>query len=127
DAAYPRRRGDRIRASMSASGTKQTCGPPYEMSAFRSHSDISTQTRPTAGFGNASSGAPSRTPNQGSPNRLLRFLPPAGRRNRWLEQDEVFARLAFVEPDDRMTLRCECETFRLAIQIAEVPRIAERS
>jgi len=28
-------------------------------------------------------------------------------------------RLARVEPDDRTTLRGECETFRLAIQIAE--------
>jgi hypothetical protein len=32
-----------------------------------------------------------------------------------------------VEPDDRTTLRGECETFRLAIQIAEPPRIKECS
>jgi hypothetical protein len=30
-----------------------------------------------------------------------------------------------VEPDDRTTLRGECATFRLAIQIAEPPRIKE--
>jgi hypothetical protein len=32
-----------------------------------------------------------------------------------------------VKPDDRTTLCGECETFRLAIQIAEPPRIKERS
>ena len=37
------------------------------------------------------------------------------------------ARLARIEPDDRMTLCGECEPFRLAIQIAEPPRIKERS
>ncbi|MFZ1189855.1 MAG: hypothetical protein WAO16_12840, partial [Pseudolabrys sp.] len=47
-------------------------------------------------------------------------------RNRWLKQDEVSARLARVEPDDRTTLCGECETFRLAIRIAEPPRIEER-
>jgi hypothetical protein len=47
--------------------------------------------------------------------------------NRRLKQDEVSARLARVKPDDCMTLRAECETFRLAIQIAEPPRIEERS
>ena len=36
-------------------------------------------------------------------------------------------RLARVEPDDSATLCGECETFRLAIQIAEAPRIKERS
>ena len=36
-------------------------------------------------------------------------------RNRRLKQDEVSARFARVEPDDRMTLRGECEAFRLAI------------
>ena len=45
---------------------------------------------------------------------------------RWLKQHEVSARFASVEPDDRMTLCGKCETFRLAIQIAEWPRIAER-
>src|SRR5262245_66670280 len=48
-------------------------------------------------------------------------------RNRWLQQDEISARLARVEPDDRTTLCGECETFRLAIQTAEPPRIKERS
>jgi hypothetical protein len=38
-----------------------------------------------------------------------------------------FRRLAHVKPDDRTTLCSECETFRLAIQIAETPRIEERS
>ena len=32
-----------------------------------------------------------------------------------LKQDEVSARLARVKPDDRATLRAECETFGLAI------------
>ena len=35
-------------------------------------------------------------------------------------------RLAGVEPDDRTILCGECETFRLAIQIPEPPRIEER-
>jgi hypothetical protein len=48
-------------------------------------------------------------------------------RNRRLQQDEISARLAGVEPDDRATLCGECETFRLAIQIAEPPCIKERS
>ena len=42
-------------------------------------------------------------------------------------EEEISARLARVEPDDRTTLCGECETFRLAIQIAEPPRIKERS
>jgi hypothetical protein len=37
------------------------------------------------------------------------------------------ARLARIEPNDRTTLGGECETFRLAIHIAEPPRIKERS
>jgi hypothetical protein len=51
----------------------------------------------------------------------------AQRRNRRLKQDEVSACLARVKPDDRTTLGGECETFRLAIQIAEPPRIEQRS
>jgi hypothetical protein len=47
--------------------------------------------------------------------------------NRRLKQDKVSARLARVEPDDRTTLCGECETFRLAIQIAQPPRIEQRS
>src|SRR5262245_11846265 len=47
--------------------------------------------------------------------------------NRRLQQDKISTRLARVEPDDRMTLCGECETFRLAIEIAEPPRIKERS
>jgi hypothetical protein len=47
--------------------------------------------------------------------------------NRRLQQEEISARLARVERDDRATLRGECKTFRLAIQIAEPPRIKERS
>src|SRR5262249_46797245 len=39
----------------------------------------------------------------------------------------ISARLARVESDDCTTLCGECETFRLAIQIAEPPRIKERS
>ena len=50
----------------------------------------------------------------------------ASLRNRRLKQHEVSARLARVQPDDRATLGSECETFRLAIQIAEPPRIDER-
>ena len=48
-------------------------------------------------------------------------------RNRWLQQDEILAWPAGVKPDDRTTLCGECETFWLAIQIAEPPRIEERS
>ena len=48
-------------------------------------------------------------------------------RNRGLQQEEISARLALIEPDDRTTLCGECETFRLAIKIAEPPRIQERS
>jgi hypothetical protein len=47
-------------------------------------------------------------------------------RNRRLQQNEISARLPRIEPDDRTTLRRECETFRLAINIAELPRIEER-
>jgi hypothetical protein len=43
-----------------------------------------------------------------------------------LQQEEISAWLARVEPDDRTTLCGECETFRLAIEIAEPPRIKER-
>jgi hypothetical protein len=49
----------------------------------------------------------------------------AQRRNRRITQDEVSARLARVEPDDRTTQRGECETFRLGIQIAELPRLED--
>src|SRR5271166_6862232 len=45
--------------------------------------------------------------------------------DRRLQQEEISARLARVERDDRTTLGGECETFRLAIQIAEPPRIKE--
>jgi hypothetical protein len=45
---------------------------------------------------------------------------------RFLKQHEVSAGLARVEPDDRTTLCGKRETFRLAIQIAEPPRIEER-
>jgi hypothetical protein len=48
-------------------------------------------------------------------------------RNRRIQQDEISARLARVEPDDRTTLCGQCEAFRLAIQITEPPRIKERS
>ncbi len=44
-----------------------------------------------------------------------------------LKHDEVSARFARVERDDRTTLCGECETFRLAIQITERPRVEERS
>jgi hypothetical protein len=58
----------------------------------------------------------------------IQARPTAARlRNRRLKQDEISARLARVKPDNRATLRGECETFRLAIQIAEPPRIKERS
>src|SRR5215831_16252660 len=49
----------------------------------------------------------------------------AQRRNRRVKQDEVSARLARVKPDDRTTQRGECETFRLAIEIAEPPCLEE--
>jgi hypothetical protein len=48
-------------------------------------------------------------------------------RNRWFKEYEVSARLARVEPHDRTTLCGKCETFRLAVQVAEPPRIEERS
>ena len=51
----------------------------------------------------------------------------AQRRNRWVKQNEVSARLARVKPDDRTTQRGECETFRLAIEIAEPPCFEEPS
>src|SRR6516162_4054933 len=44
-------------------------------------------------------------------------------RNRRLQQDEISALLARVEPNYRATLCSECKTFRLAIKIAEPPRI----
>jgi hypothetical protein len=44
-----------------------------------------------------------------------------------LQQDEISARLARVESNDRTTLPGKCETFRLTIQIAELPRIKEHS
>src|SRR6516164_1758679 len=48
-------------------------------------------------------------------------------RNCRVKQDEVSARLARVKPDDRTTQRGECETFRLAIEIAEPPCLEEPS
>ena len=51
----------------------------------------------------------------------------AQRRNRRVKQDEVSARLARVKTDDCTTQRAECETFRLAIEIAEPPRFEEPS
>src|SRR6516164_8089329 len=61
---------------------------------------------------------------------LFRLCLPLGtaaqRRNRRVKQDEVSARLARVKPDDRTTQRGECETFRLAIEIAEPPCLEER-
>ena len=66
-----------------------------------------------------------------SPVTLFRRRPhlatAAQLRNRRLKQDEISARLARVKPDDRTTLGGECETFRFAIQIAQPPRIKERS
>src|SRR5262245_16335246 len=59
-------------------------------------------------------------------NPLLCPFSSAALRNRRLKQHEVSARLARVQPDDRATLGSECETFRLAVQIAEPPRIDER-
>ena len=61
-----------------------------------------------------------------SGSRLLLPLASASLRNRRLKQHKVSARLARVQPDDRATLSSECETFRLAVQIAEPPRIEER-
>ena len=49
----------------------------------------------------------------------------AQRRNRWVKQNEVSARLTRVKPDDRTTQRGESETFRLAIEIAEPPCLEE--
>src|SRR5262245_1642330 len=59
-------------------------------------------------------------------NPLLCPFPSAALGNRRLKQHEVSARLARVQPDDRATLGSECKTFRLAVQIAEPPRIDER-
>ena len=47
--------------------------------------------------------------------------------NRRVKQDKVSPRLARVKPDDRTTQRGECETFRLAIEIAEPPCFEEPS
>jgi hypothetical protein len=47
-------------------------------------------------------------------------------RHRRLQQDETSSRLSRVEPNDRLALSGEREAFRLAIQIAEPPRIKER-
>src|SRR5262249_50002542 len=55
------------------------------------------------------------------------MLSAAQLRNRRLQQDEISARLARVEPHDRTTLCGECKAFRLAIQTAEPPPIKERS
>src|SRR6516225_446140 len=44
-------------------------------------------------------------------------------RYRRVKQDEVSARLACVKPDDRTTQCGECETFRLTIEITELPRL----
>src|SRR6516225_7870237 len=49
----------------------------------------------------------------------------AQRRNRRVKQDEVSACLTRVKPDDRTTQRGECETFRLAIEIADQPCLEE--
>ena len=57
----------------------------------------------------------------------LRLATAAQLRYRRVKQDEVSARLARVKPDDRTTQRGERETFRLAIQIAEPPRVKEAS
>src|SRR5271166_2322518 len=59
---------------------------------------------------------------EGSTRALVTVTQPG---NRGLQQEEISARLARVERDDRTTLCGECETFRLAIQIAEPPRIKE--
>jgi hypothetical protein len=47
--------------------------------------------------------------------------------NRRLQQNEIPARLSRIEPDDRAPLRCEGKTFRLAIQITQLPGIEKRS
>ena len=57
----------------------------------------------------------------------LRLATAAQLSNGRLKQDEVSARLARVKTDDRTTQRAECETFRLAIEIAEPPRLEEPS
>jgi hypothetical protein len=49
------------------------------------------------------------------------------RRNRRLEPNEILAGLSRVEPDNRAPLCSECKTFRFAIEIAQDPRIKERS
>ena len=69
---------------------------------------------------NDADGGPSILPGKPHFPHVLRV------RNRRLKQHKVSARLARVQPDDRMPLCGKCETFRLAIQIAERPRIAER-
>jgi hypothetical protein len=66
-------------------------------------------------------------PSLGSWRRLViptATATPLG--NGWLKQHEVSARLARVEPNNRMALSRKCETLRLAIQIAEPPRVKER-
>ena len=59
---------------------------------------------------------------------LRRVLATTTQLGNWrLQQDEISARLARVDPHDRTTLCGERETFRLAIQVAEPPGIKERS
>src|SRR5262249_19596474 len=72
-------------------------------------------------------GSTSRGPTSAIEGSTQALAPAARWRNRRLQQDKISARLARVEPDDRTTLCGECETLRLAIQIAEPPRIKERS
>ena len=70
---------------------------------------------------------------QWAPERVLRvaestqaLVAAAHVSNRRLEQDKISARLARVDPDNRVTLCGERKTFQLAIQIVEPPRINER-
>src|SRR5262245_47128187 len=61
---------------------------------------------------------------------VLLSLSPAvrgwGRRNRRLEQDQVAARLAFVEGNNGVAAGCEREAFGLAAQIAQPPSGGKR-
>ena len=109
------------RPNMLRSALHSVCiGPPLQISASRSRKTTFARlaTRCATQFEKCGLSA-----IDGS-TRALATTTQLG--NRRLQQDEISARLARVEPDDRMTLRGEGETFRLAVQIVEPPCIKER-
>ncbi|KRQ94093.1 hypothetical protein CQ12_21040 [Bradyrhizobium jicamae] len=47
--------------------------------------------------------------------------------NRWLQQNEISARLSRIKRDNGTTLSSERQAFRLSFQIAQSPTIKQRS